>query len=106
MLLKRILFLLDKDKHEMMKHLDDMVNILRALIMDPAPEIQVKQMIMIENSLWNSSDFLSGLQRSIASFYWNNGKSSFTSFDIKKIKNKNCCIEYPYIYFLVWSMEI
>ena len=36
-LLRNVLILLDKDKHEMVKHLDDMVNILRTLIMDPAP---------------------------------------------------------------------
>ena len=32
---------MDKDQREMIKHIDDMVNIQRALIMDPAPDIQV-----------------------------------------------------------------
>lgn len=40
-LIKRIVLLLEQDKHEMARHLDDMVNIIRSLIMDPAPDVQV-----------------------------------------------------------------
>lgn len=39
-LIKRIIMLLEQDKQEMARHLDDMVNILRALVMDPAPDVQ------------------------------------------------------------------
>lgn len=39
-LIRRIIVLLEQDKQEMARHLDDMVNILRALVMDPAPDVQ------------------------------------------------------------------
>jgi hypothetical protein len=35
-----IAVLLESDKQEMARHLDDMVGVLRVLVMDPAPEVQ------------------------------------------------------------------
>jgi hypothetical protein len=42
----------------MAKHLDDMVNILRALIMDPAPDVQVIINFIIEISMLSPNTVL------------------------------------------------
>lgn len=62
--------------------------------------------INLEIRLWSIEDILWLVQGHFITLYWNYGKSSSITLDIKKIQNKNCCFKRTYFYILVRFVEV